>query len=89
MAVTVRVGSAGFMLCSSWRNASACRRLDSSVAFTFGSEVFAISALMPSISFGSAAICFWMNGTPPTPASGRVRFSFVLWEAMTSAPAAP
>ena len=25
-----------------------------------------------------------MNGTPPTPASGRVRFSFVRSEAMTS-----
>src|SRR5262249_52993108 len=81
---TVRVGNAGFIDFSSCRNDSACCRFDSRFAFFAGSASFWMSAFSLSISPGIAAICFSMYGTPPTPASGLVRFSFVRSEAMIS-----
>src|SRR5262249_49062301 len=81
---TVRVGRAGFIDFSSCRNDSAWCRLDSRFFFFWGSVSFWMSAFSLSISPGNAAICFSMYGTPPTPASGLLRFSLVLSLAMIS-----
>src|SRR5262249_1003962 len=77
-------GSVGFIDFSSCRNDSACCRFDSRFPFFVVSVSFWMSAFSLSISPGRAAICFSMYGTPPTPASGLVRFSFVRSEAMIS-----
>ena len=47
---------------------------------------FWMSSFSFAISPGSAAICFSMKGTPPTPASGVVRFCFVCSVVMISRP---